>query len=69
MFDVDSKDPKVGLSSPPKPFVTPEFLETVKKCLCHSHGKHKGPFICISNLKIHLTIRTSSTETAAPALP
>ena len=40
MFDVDSKDPKVGLSSPPKPFVTPEFLETVKKCLCHSHGTY-----------------------------
>ena len=29
----------------------------------------KGPFICTSNLKIHLAIRASSTETAAPALP
>ena len=29
----------------------------------------KGLFICISNLKIHLAIRASSPETAAPALP
>ena len=29
----------------------------------------KGPFICTSNLKIHLVISASSTETAAPALP
>ena len=29
----------------------------------------KGPFICTSNLKIHLVIRASSTETAAPAFP
>ena len=28
----------------------------------------KEPFICFSNLKIHLAIRASSTETAAPAL-
>ena len=32
-------------------------------------GLRKGPFICTSNLKIHLAIRASSAETAAPALP
>ena len=32
-------------------------------------GATKGPFICTSNLKIHLAITASNTETAAPALP
>ena len=39
MFDVDSKDASVGMSSPPRPFVNPKFLTTVKQCLCHSHGE------------------------------
>ena len=39
MFDVDSKDASVGISSPPRPFVTLEFLALVKQCLCHSHGE------------------------------
>ena len=34
-----------------------------------SYLAFKGPFICTSNLKIHLGVRASSTETAAPALP
>ena len=29
----------------------------------------KETIICSANLKIHLAIRASSTETAAPALP
>jgi len=38
MFDVDSKDSSLGMSSPPRPFVTPEFLATVKQILHHSQG-------------------------------
>lgn len=33
LFDVDSKDTSVGMSCPPKQFVEPDFLETVKTCL------------------------------------
>lgn len=33
MFDVDSKDSSIGMSCPPKPFVEPEFLLCVSKCL------------------------------------
>ena len=33
MFDVDSKDTRIGMSCPPKPFVEPEFLRSVNKCL------------------------------------
>ena len=33
LFDVDSKDPSVGMSCPPKQFVEIEFLKTVKDCL------------------------------------
>ena len=39
MFDVDSKDSSLGMSSPPRPFVTPEFLATVKQILHHSQGE------------------------------
>ena len=39
MFDVDSKDASVGISSPPRPFVSREFLATVKQCLCPSSGE------------------------------
>ena len=39
MFDVDSKDASVGISSPPRPFVSRDFLATVKQCLCPSTGK------------------------------
>jgi len=35
---VDSKDASVGMSSPPQPFVSREFLTTVKQCLCSSQG-------------------------------
>ena len=33
MFDVDSKDSRIGMSCPPKPFVELEFLLLVNKCL------------------------------------
>ena len=33
MFDVDSKDSRIGMSCPPKPFVELEFLQLVNKCL------------------------------------
>jgi hypothetical protein len=33
MLDVDSKDPTVGMSSPPKVFIQPEFLMKLEKCL------------------------------------
>ena len=33
MFDVDSKDSTIGMSCPPKPFVEPDFLLSVSKCL------------------------------------
>ena len=42
MFDVDSKDASVGMSSPPQPFVSREFLATVKQCLCNSHGNYQN---------------------------
>ena len=41
MFDVDSKDASVGMSSPPQPFVSREFLATVKQCLCNSNGNYQ----------------------------
>ena len=50
MFDVDSKDASVGISSPPRPFVTREFLATVKQCLCHSHGEHTAIYDAICDL-------------------
>merc|ERR1712153_111765 len=34
-FFLDSKDASVGMSSPPQPFVSREFLTTVKQCLCN----------------------------------
>ena len=37
MLDVDSKDPAVGMSCPPQPFVEREFLETIKSLL-HTGG-------------------------------
>ena len=40
MFDVDSKDTRIGMSCPPKPFVEPEFLHSVNKCL-----KNNGIFV------------------------
>ena len=40
MFDVDSKDSSIGMSCPPKPFVEPEFLLCVSKCL-----KDNGIFV------------------------
>ena len=34
MFDVDSKDSTVGMSCPPKPFVSPEFIKHLREhCL------------------------------------
>ena len=33
MLDVDSKDPTVGISSPPKVFVYPEFLTKLASCI------------------------------------
>lgn len=33
MLDVDSKDPTVGMSSPPKVFIQPDFLKKVEQCL------------------------------------
>ncbi|KAF5294177.1 hypothetical protein FQR65_LT10888 [Abscondita terminalis] len=33
LFDVDSKDPSIGMSCPPREFVTPAVLEDVIKCL------------------------------------
>lgn len=38
MLDVDSKDPTVGISSPPKVFVQPEFLTKLASCV-DSNGK------------------------------
>lgn len=51
LFDVDSKDPSLGMSCPPKNFVTSEVLENVKNCV-HENGKF---FIFIS-LQTLLTI-------------
>ena len=45
------------------------FLTGVKLCTAIANASAKGPFMCISNLKIHPVIKASSTETAAPALP
>ena len=36
MFDVDSKDSRIGMSCPPKPFVELEFLLLVNKCLTYN---------------------------------
>ena len=36
MLDVDSKDPTVGMSSPPKVFVQPDFLKKLETCLTES---------------------------------
>ena len=47
MFDVDSKDASVGMSSPPQPFVSREFLTTVKQCLCNSQGNYQDNDIII----------------------
>ena len=47
MFDVDSKDASVGMSSPPQPFVSREFLTTVKQCLCNSQGNYQDNDITI----------------------
>jgi spermidine synthase len=33
LLDVDSKDPTVGMSSPPKAFIQPEFLSKLAACL------------------------------------
>ncbi|XP_058793465.1 eEF1A lysine and N-terminal methyltransferase homolog isoform X2 [Phymastichus coffea] len=33
LFDVDNKDPSVGMSCPPKVFIEPAFLKTVETCL------------------------------------
>ena len=33
MFDVDSKDSRIGMSCPPKPFVEPDFLRCVSNCM------------------------------------
>ncbi|XP_014218736.1 methyltransferase-like protein 13 [Copidosoma floridanum] len=33
LFDVDSKDPSIGMSCPPKQFVEPDMLKTVQNCL------------------------------------
>ena len=38
MLDVDSKDPTVGISSPPKVFVQPEFLTKLASCV-DNNGK------------------------------
>lgn len=35
MFDVDSKDPTLGMSCPPPAFVDQVFLQKVKSILCH----------------------------------
>jgi hypothetical protein len=50
MFDVDSKDASVGMSSPPQPFVSREFLTTVKQCLCNSHGNYYEDIIEIASI-------------------
>ena len=42
MLDVDSKDPTVGISSPPKVFVQPEFLTKLASCVDNS-GKQILP--------------------------
>ncbi|XP_037094499.1 LOW QUALITY PROTEIN: eEF1A lysine and N-terminal methyltransferase-like, partial [Pollicipes pollicipes] len=34
MFDVDCKDPSLGMSCPPAPFVEPDLLRDVRDCLC-----------------------------------
>ena len=65
-YEYDGKKKNVGLWSK-------SFTCLVKKIhLCDDPYKHtdksKELFICTSNLKIHLAIRASSTETAAPAL-
>ena len=41
MFDVDSKDSRIGMSCPPKPFVEPAFLNCVNKCI-NANGKYSG---------------------------
>ena len=33
MFDVDCKDPSLGMSCPPAPFVEPQLLSDVRDCL------------------------------------
>lgn len=39
MFDVDCKDPSLGMSCPPVPFVEPSFLEDVRHCLAEEQGR------------------------------
>jgi hypothetical protein len=36
MLDVDSKDPAVGMSSPPKIFVETDFLKKLAACVAPS---------------------------------
>ena len=38
MIDADSKDLTIGMSAPPAPFVTTEFLEKIKS-ITAPHGK------------------------------
>lgn len=33
LFDVDSKDAKLGMSCPPKSFLQPEVMDAVKRCI------------------------------------
>ena len=39
MFDVDSKDPSVGISCPPKPFVSDEILVQIRNQCLRPGGK------------------------------
>ena len=57
MLDVDSKDPTVGISSPPKVFVQPEFLTKLASCVDNS-GKQILPD---TNSKVLPSVSGTST--------
>lgn len=43
LFDVDSKDPSVGMSCPPKAFLSKNVLDSVKTCI-KDNGNHLHTF-------------------------
>ena len=53
ILDVDNKDASSGLSSPPLPFTTPQFLQAVKSLL-HLDGKYTLLILIVCCYNNHL---------------
>ena len=53
MFDVDSKDPSLGISCPPKAFVESNMLVAVRKLLAPNGEYLITSFILVFNSFVH----------------